>query len=81
MTKNGSERWQEKQKDVSVLKLIRVIMINKIKIRWKARKKNYLEVVRNCEDHFEILALYLDEEDGKIKCWTELDVAEWESRK
>lgn len=81
MTKNGSERWQEKQKDVSALKLIPVNMINKIKTRWKARKKKYSEVVRNCEDHFEILALYLDEEDGKSKCWIELDVTEWESRK
>lgn len=38
-------------------------------------KKNYLEVLRNCEDHFEILALHLDQEDRKSKCWTELDVA------
>lgn len=38
-------------------------------------KEKYLEVLRNCEDHFEILALYLDQEDGKSKCWTELDVA------
>lgn len=37
-------------------------------------KKKYLEVLRNCEDHFEILALYWDQEDGKRKCWTELDV-------
>lgn len=34
-----------------------------------------MEVLRNCEKHFEILALYLDQEDGKSECWAELDVA------
>lgn len=30
MTRNGSERWQEKQKDMKALRLIWVNMINKI---------------------------------------------------
>lgn len=34
-----------------------------------------MEVLTNFEDNFEILALYLDQEDGKHKCWTALDVA------
>lgn len=36
--------------------------------------KNYLEVLRNFEDHFEILALYWDQDNRKSKCWTELEV-------